>query len=72
MEKLNDRYGKNLSDAKYVERVISDAQDTINMMQADESIEYSEDGAKDVIMNWLDKLGIYPDDVDHVFSELKF
>jgi hypothetical protein len=33
---------------------------------------YSEDSMKDIIFNKLDDLEIYPDDIDYVFSELKF
>ena len=66
----NLKYGKLVRDAIYIQRVLEDARDKLEDMQYRE--EYSEDGAKEVILDWLDELGIYPEDIDYVFSELEF
>jgi hypothetical protein len=34
--------------------------------------EYTEDGAKSIILDKLDEMEIYPDDIDYIFSELNF
>ena len=33
---------------------------------------YGEDGAKEIILAWLDELGICPDDIDTIFARLDF
>lgn len=71
MADFNKKYGKAISDQNYIERVISDMQKKINN-QRDSEEGYSEDGLKDVILDKLDDMGIYPDDIDYVFSELVF
>ncbi len=66
----NGKYGRLITDGKYLQRVLEDARDKLEDMQYSES--YSEDGAKDVMVNWLDDLGIYPEDLDYIMSELVF
>jgi hypothetical protein len=66
----NLKYGKMITDGKYIQSVIEDMQDKINNQK--NIGEYSEDGMKDVILNELDELEIYPADIDYIFSELEF
>ena len=73
----NLKYGKLITDGQYIHQVILDMQDKIDVYKDCGSgyyigEEYSEDGMKDVISGMLDDLDIYPDDIDYVFSELKF
>ena len=71
----NERYGRPVPDAAYILRVIKDAQSKIDFTREECEADgdcYSSDGMKDTILYWLDDLGIYPDDIDHVFSELEF
>jgi flagellar capping protein FliD len=67
---MNNRYGRLITDEKYLQRVLEDARDKVEDMQYSES--YSEDVAKDIIVNWLDDLGIYPDDLDSIMAKLEF
>lgn len=67
----NIKYGKLVTDGKYVQSVIEDMQDKINRQKNSEE-GYSEDGMKGVIQDKLDDLEIEPDDVDYVFSKLEF
>jgi predicted RND superfamily exporter protein len=67
---MNNRYVKQIADEMYLKRVLEDARDKVEDMQYSES--YSEDGAKEVIVNWLDSLEIYPDDLDSIMAELEF
>jgi len=66
----NKKYGRLISDETYIQRVLEDARDKLEDMQYSE--EYSEDRAKDVIVNWLDELEIYPENIDYILSELEF
>lgn len=68
---MNDKYNKSITDEQYIQRVIQDMQNKINKQQESEE-GYSEDGMKMVILDKLDDLGIYPDDIDYIFSELEF
>jgi hypothetical protein len=67
----NKKYGRLVSDEKYIQSVIEDMQYNIDNHYKGTS-EYSEDGMKEIISDKLDDLGIYPTDIDYVFSELKF
>lgn len=74
---MNERYGKTVADTEYINRIIQKAQSKIDTMREDcenspEGDCYCSDGMKEIILDWLDELGIYPDDIDHVFSELDF
>jgi len=66
----NEKYGKLISDSQYIQRVIQDMQDIINHQKG--TGEYGYDGMKDTILDKLDDLGIYPNDIDYVFSRLEF
>lgn len=68
---MNNKYNKLITDEQYIKRIIQDMQDKINKQQDSEE-GYSEDGMKIVILDKLDDLGIYPDDIDYIFSELDF
>lgn len=63
----NQKYGKLITDGQYIHGVIEDMQDEINNHP-----EWTEDGAKETILDKLDELEIYPEDIDYIFSELDF
>jgi hypothetical protein len=63
----NGKYGRLITDGQYIQRVIEDMQEEIDNHQ-----EWTEDGAKEEILDKLDELEIYPSDIDYIFSELKF
>lgn len=65
----NLKYGKLITDNQYISKLIKDMQEQINKWKDEE---YSEDGMKGIILDNLDDLGIYPEDVDYIFSELEF
>ncbi len=70
MKKLtgnNQKYGKMITDSRYIQNVIEDMQDEIYNHP-----EWTEDGAKETIIDKLDELEIYPEDIDYIFSELEF
>lgn len=67
----NLKYGKLVTDGQYIQRVIQDMQNKIDKQKESED-GYSEDGMKMIILDKLDDLEIYPDDIDYVFSELEF
>jgi hypothetical protein len=67
----NGKYGKLITDGQYIQRVIEDMQDKINKQKESEK-GYSEDGMKGVILDKLDELEIYPNDIDYIFSKLEF
>lgn len=70
MKKLtgdNQKYGRMITDSRYIQNVIEDMQDEINNHP-----EWTEDGAKEVILDKLNELEIYPEDIDYIFSELDF
>ena len=67
----NLKYGRMVTDSKYIQSVIEDMQDKINSQKESEE-GYSEDGMKGIISDKLDDLEIYPADIDYVFSELEF
>ncbi len=74
---MNGRYGKSVSDEQHIKRIVKDAQGKIDTVREDcENCQdgdcYCSDGMKDIILDWLDELGIYPDDIDAVFAELDF
>ncbi len=74
----NVRYGKLFTDEYYIYNVvIKDCQDKIDSMKDIMEMEgagdcYSCDGMKDIILNYLDEMEIYPDDIDKVMFELEF
>lgn len=74
----NKKYGRLVTDEQYIYRVIvKDCQDKIDSMKATMEMEdaedcYSADGMKDIILDYLDELEIYPDDIDKVMFELEF
>lgn len=63
----NPKYGKLITDSQYIRRVIEDMQNIIN-----DNPEWTTDGAKETILDKLDELEIYPEDIDYIFSELEF
>jgi len=63
----NQKYGKMITDSRYIQNVIEDMQDEINNHP-----EWTTDGAKETILDKLDELEIYPEDIDYIFSELEF
>jgi prephenate dehydrogenase len=63
----NQKYGKMITDSRYIQNVIEDMQDEINNHP-----EWTEDGAKETILDKLDELEIYPEDIDYIMSELEF
>jgi len=70
MKKLtgdNQKYGRMITDSRYIQNVIEDMQDEINNHP-----EWTADGAKETILDKLDELEIYPEDIDYIFSELDF
>lgn len=70
MKKLtgdNQKYGRMITDSRYIQNVIEDMQDEINNHP-----EWTADGAKETIIDKLDELEIYPEDIDYIFSELDF
>lgn len=70
MKKLtgdNQKYGKMITDSRYIQNVIEDMQDKINNHP-----EWTEDGAKETILDKLDELEIYASDIDYIMSELEF
>jgi hypothetical protein len=67
----NEKYGKLITDGQYIQRVIQDMQDKIDKQKESEE-GYSEDGMKGVILDKLDELEIYPNDIDYIFSKLEF
>ena len=74
----NARYGKLFTDEYYIYNVvIKDCQDKIDSWKDTvEMEEYGDcrcaDGMKDIILDYLDELEIYPDDIDKVMFELEF
>ena len=74
----NARYGKMFTDEYYVYNVVvKDCQEKIDSMKATMEMEgdgdcYSFDGMKDIILDYLDEIEIYPDDIDKVMYELEF
>ena len=66
----NLKYGKLITDEIYLERVLEEAISKVEEMQND--VEYSSDGAKDIIVNWLDDIGIYQSDLDYIMEEIEF
>jgi hypothetical protein len=74
----NARYGKMFTDEYYIYNVVvKDCQDKIDSMKATMEMEgeedcYSSDGMKDIILDYLDEIEIYPDDIDKVMYELEF
>lgn len=77
MRAMNERYGRKVSDTEFIQRVIKGGQSKIDTVREDcenspEGDCYCSDGMKDMILNWLDELSIYPDDIDAIFAELDF
>ena len=74
----NARYGKLFTDEYYIYNVVvKDCQDKIDSMQDTMTMEgdgdcYCADNMKDIILDYLDELEIYPDDIDKVIYELNF
>ena len=66
----NLKYGKLITDEKYLEGVLEEAILKVEEMQND--VEYSSDDAKEIIVNWLDDIGIYPSDLDYIMEEIEF
>lgn len=73
----NTRYSNRMTDEQYLEKVIKECQDKIDSWKDTMEMEecgdcYCADGMKDIILDYLDKLEIYPDDIDKVMFELEF
>lgn len=74
----NARYGKRFSDEYYIDNVVvKDCQDKIDSNKDTMTMEgygdcYCVDSMKDIILEYLDELKIYPDDIDKVMCELSF
>ena len=74
----NKRYGRLVTDEYYIYNiVIKDCQDKIDSWKETMKTEECEDcycteGMKDIILDYLDELEIYPDDIDKVMFELEF
>ncbi len=73
----NERYGKKITDAEYLQKVTRHAQAKIDTIRDDcenspEGDCYCSDGMKEIILDFLDELYIYPDDIDDIFAELEF
>lgn len=66
----NLKYGKMITDGRYIHNLIESYQWKIDYTK--ENGEYSEDGMKEIILEELDELEIYPQDIDYIFSELEF
>lgn len=65
----NEKYGRIITDEQFINRTIESAQDKIDKMHEED---WGVDGIKDVIIDYLDELYIYPQDIDFIFSELEF
>lgn len=70
----NERYGRKQSDFLFLQRVAQDAQSKIDSYKEDCEADdcYSSDGMKEIILDWLDELEIYPDDIDSIIAKLEF
>lgn len=74
----NTRYGKLFTDEYYIHNVVvKDCQDKIDNMKDTMEMEgdgdcYCADSMKDIILDYLDEIEIYPDDIDKVMYELEF
>lgn len=74
----NKRYGRLYTDEYYIHNVVvKDCQDKIDSWKDTMEMEecgdcYCADGMKDIILDYLDELEIYPDDIDKVMFELEF
>ncbi len=73
----NTRYSNRMTDEQYLEKVIKECQDKIDSWQDTMEMEecgdcYDSEGMKDVILDYLDELKIYPDDIDRVMNKLDF
>ena len=74
----NARYGKLVTDAQYIYGVVvKDCQDKIDSMKDTMEMEgdgdcYCAESMKDIILDYLDEIEIYPDDIDRVMYELEF
>lgn len=74
----NTRYGRKISDTLYLNNiVVKNCQDKIESWKETMEMEgagecYSEDGMKDIILDYLDELKIYPNDIDKVMAKLDF
>lgn len=69
------KYGWKESDEQFLRGVVHDAQSKIDSIRADCEADgdcYSSDGMKEIILNWLDELVIYPDDINAIFAKLDF
>lgn len=68
----NQKYGRLISDANYIENVIGEMQMVVDFQRNEDVQRYSEDVMKAVVLEKLDEREIYPDDVDYIFSQLDF
>lgn len=74
----NKRYGRLVTDESYIyNTVVKWCQDKIDSTKDTMEMEgeadcYCTDGMKDIILDYLDGLGVYPDDIDKVMNELDF
>ncbi len=73
----NTRYSNRMTDEQYIAKVIKECQDKIDSWKDTMEMEecgdcYCADGMKDIILDYLDELKIYPDDIDKVMFELEF
>ena len=73
----NTRYSNWMTDEQYLTKVVKECQDKIDSWQDTMEMEgcgdcYDSEGMKDVILDYLDELKIYPDDIDRVMNKLDF
>ena len=73
----NTRYSNRMTDEQYLKKVVKECQDKIDSWEDTMEMEECEDcydpeGMKDIILDYLDELKIYPDDIDRVMFELEF
>ena len=73
----NTRYSNRMTDDQYIQKIIKECQDKIDSWKDTMEIEeygdcYDLEGMKDLILDYLDELKIYPDDIDRVMFELEF
>lgn len=63
----NDKYGRMISDGRYIHNIIEELQEEI-----DQHDDWTHDGTAEYVSDKLDELEIYPDDIDYIFAELNF
>ena len=63
----NKKYGRLITDERFINNIIAELQEMV-----DNYGEYTHDGMSDLILERLDNLEIYPDDIDFIFEQLEF